>query len=369
MREINNIAIVGVGLIGGSIGLALKRKGFKGVINGVSREESVNKAVLMGAIDRGFSYHDIAKAVEDSDVIFLCTPISRINNLIKQISVIGSKLKKDCIISDVGSTKSKLCEYAAEGFPDNLCFIGGHPMTGSEKSGIDAADPFLFENSIYILTPGKNVPADIGHGFASFVQKLGAKVIIMDSGVHDKIAAVISHVPQLLSVALVNWAAKHNKEKPLTLQLAAGGFRDMTRIASSSFSMWKDIIETNQLEIERHLDEFINELKLMKLDLQTGKLSKQFDSARSIRHTIPKDSKGFLRPLHEILVIVDDRPGVIAEISGALAKISININDIEVVKVREGEGGTLRLGFESLAAANKAIEVLNKLDYKTRLRE
>ena len=369
MKEIKNITIVGVGLIGGSLGLALRRKGFKGAINGVSRPETIDAAVKIGAIDKGYPYHNIAAASENADVIYLCTPISKIRELIEQIGIFGSRLKKDCIISDVGSTKMQLCEFAAQKLPEHLSFIGGHPMTGSEKSGITASDPFLFENAIYVLTPGQKVPADIGHGFASFTRRLGAKVIVMDPATHDRIAAVISHVPQLLAVSLVNWAAKHGKKEPSTLRLAAGGFRDMTRIASSSYSMWKDIIDTNKNEIEHRIDDFIAELKSIKLDLQTGKLSDRFDSARAIRHTIPQDSKGFLHPLHEVLVIADDRPGVIAEISNGLAEENININDIEVVKVREGEGGTLRLAFESRQSAETAVKILNKLNYPSRLRE
>jgi prephenate dehydrogenase len=192
---------------------------------------------------------------------------------------------------------------------------------------------------------------------------------MMGPSKHDRIAAVISHIPQLLAVSLVNWAADHKKENDAVLQLAAGGFRDMTRIASSPFAMWKDIIDTNQIEIERQLDGFIEALRQAKLDLQTGKLGDRFSAANSIRHTIPKDSKGFLHPLHEILVVVDDRPGVIAGISQVLAKEKININDIEVVKVREGEGGTIRMAFDTRQVAEKAVELLEKTGYTARMRE
>jgi prephenate dehydrogenase len=167
----------------------------------------------------------------------------------------------------------------------------------------------------------------------------------------------------------MNWAAKYNKKDSNTLRLAAGGFRDMTRIASSVYGMWKDIITTNQDEIESRLDEFLEELRLLKADLRAGKLEDHFDSARSARHTIPRDVKGFMHPLHEILVVVDDRPGVIASISKILAEADINISDIEVMKVREGEGGTLRFGFESAEAAAEAVKRIGRLNYQARIRE
>lgn len=369
MKEIQNVTIIGVGVLGGSLGLALKRKGFSGKITGVSREQTLARAQELGVIDCGFAYHDIAKACEDADVIYLCTPINRIRELIGQLGTIGSGLKKDCIVTDVGSTKSEICRLAAEKLPVHLPFIGGHPMAGSEKTGIDAADPFLFENAIYVLTPGQCVPAAVGEAFSAFTQKLGANVILMQPEAHDRIAAVISHVPQLMAVALMNWAAKMNKQNKGTLQLAAGGFRDMTRIASSAYSVWKDIIETNQDVIEKQLEAFIKELDSVRIDLRAGKLEDDFCTANSVRNTIPKDTKGFLRPLPEILVLVDDRPGVVAEISTALAKEAINIKDIEVLKIREGEGGTLRMGFESMDAAQKAVEILKGIKYEARIRE
>lgn len=369
MSEYKVITIVGVGLIGGSLGLAIKRKGFDGKIIGVSSPQTIRSARKLGVIDEGFPYSELVNAAKESDLIYLCTPIHQIANLLTQIAGMRDQLKENCLVTDVGSTKSYLCKLAWEKFEKGPHFIGGHPMTGSEKRGVEAADPFLFENSIYVITPGRNLPAAMGNQFAAFTQNLGVKVILMDPGVHDKVASVISHIPQLLAVALMNWAAKYNKKESNTLRLAAGGFRDMTRIASSPYGIWRDIIDTNQDEIESRIDEFLEELRLLKADLRAGKLEERFDAARSSRHTIPRDIKGFIHPLHEILVVVDDRPGVIASISKTLADANININDIEVMKVREGEGGTLRFGFDSKEAAQKAVVLIGKLHYQARIRE
>lgn len=369
MNGFENIVVVGVGLIGGSLGLALKQKGYKGKIVGVSRAPTLEAALDLGVIDEGYPYEELSSVLQGADLVYLCTPIFRIEQLLGQIGAMGMQLKKDCVITDVGSAKQHICQVAAEKLPAHLPFVGGHPMAGSEQSGVEAADPFLFENAIYVLTPGANVPADIGHRLAAFTQRLGAKVLLLDPATHDRIASVVSHVPQLLSVALMNWAAQFARQESMALQLAAGGFRDMTRIASSPFHMWKDVLEANQIEIERRLDEFIAELKSLKLDLQTGKLENRFNGAQSSRNIIPKDTKGFLRPLHEILVISDDKPGVIANISMALSQKGINIKDIEVLKVREGEGGTLRLAVESRQAAVSAVEILQASGLGARIRE
>ena len=353
-----------MGLIGGSLGLALKRTGFGGQIVGVSRASTIDKALELGAIDEGWSYDDLGRALKGADLVFICTPIKRILELIKEI---GRLADPGAIVTDVGSTKRLIAAQAQAHFRDEIYFVGGHPMAGSEKSGVTAADPFLFQNAIYILVPDTRVPADRYQVLVDLLRRLGARVMELGVEAHDQAVAAISHLPQIIATSLVGMVGQLNAERDHFLPLAAGGFRDLTRIASSPFvPVWEDICATNADEIRGMIDRYIAALQDLQGRLEEEQLKADFDFANEIRGAMPRDSKGFIHALHEVLVLAEDRPGVIAEIGQALGKEGVNINDIEVIKVREGEGGTLRLGFDSVEGAEKAIEILEKIGYIAR---
>ena len=184
---------------------------------------------------------------------------------------------------------------------------------------------------------------------AALLKSIGARVLTMDAREHDRVAAAISHLPQLIAVSLMDNAARKNERNPAFLQLAAGGFRDMTRIASSPFYVWKDILSNNRDETRRALREFEKLLEQFRKGLYQSSLSdvgKKFLRAKSFRDSIPKNTKGFIHSLHDLFVWVDDKPGTLATMTAALFRSGININDIELLKVREGQGGTFRLSFE-----------------------
>ena len=362
----DTIVIVGVGLIGGSLGLALRRKYPDMRIAGVSSKESIASALEMGAITEGYGYEEVERAVRDADLIALCTPIHRIQGILAQI---GPHLREGMLVTDVGSTKRAITAHAVSVLPRGVYFIGGHPMAGSEKRGVGASDPFLYQNAIYVLCPAFGVPEELLNRFSNLVESLGAHIVIMDADTHDHIAAAISHLPQMIAVTLVKMVGELDSENAPYLRLAAGGFRDMTRIASSSFSMWEDICSTNDDAIREAIDRFIAELQKIRDRIGKPSLGDDFEAANTIRATIPKDTKGFLKTLFEILVVVEDKPGVIARIATRLSAAGININDIEVLKVREGEGGTLRLAFERESEAVAAIDLLERIGYRARLRK
>ena len=266
-----------------------------------------------------------------------------------------------------GSTKRRIVAAAQAHFSDEVYFVGGHPMAGSEKAGVAAADPFLFQNAIYILVPDQQVPADRYQALTALLRQVGARVMELDAEEHDRAVAAISHLPQMLATSLVSMVGRLNAERDHFLPLAAGGFRDLTRIASSPFApVWEDICATNADEIRAMIDRYIAALADVRERLEAEELKADFDFANEIRGSIPRDSKGFIHVLHEILVLAEDRPGVIAEIGQALGAEGININDIEVMKVREGEGGTLRLGFDSAESAENALGILARLGYVAR---
>jgi prephenate dehydrogenase len=354
------IAIVGVGLIGGSLGLAFRRAGIGKRIIGVSRTETVDRAKEQGAIDEGFAYDDLENGIADADYVFLCTPISRILELLPRCLAAA---KSGCVVTDVGSTKRALVEAAGGHGRSDVSFIGGHPMAGSEWKGVDAADPFLFQNAIYVLTPGVGAEREPVERMISMITRIGAHAMEMDPVTHDRVAAAISHLPQMMATALVSLVGNMNEKDGLPLKMAAGGFRDMTRIASSPFEMWRDICKTNAAPIKDTIDAYLVALSALRDRIDKDALESDFAYANEVRDRIPRDSKGFLNPLHELLLVVEDKPGVIANVASSLADVEINIRDIEVLKVREGEGGSLRFGFGQADERERASQTLTALGY------
>ena len=363
----STIALYSVGLLGGSIGAGLKASGYSGRIIGLSSRSSIEKALSLGCIDEGHPYDALKDIIADVDCLFLCSPIRTIIRTIETLG--GMSLPAGLIITDVGSTKSEISAAARRALPASVQFIGGHPMAGSEKSGVLASDPFLFQNAIYILTPGKNTPSPLVDDFAAFLERLlGCRRLILDCEVHDRVVAAVSHVPHLLAVALVNLARKTDNAAPGALKLAAGGFRDMTRIASAPYELWHDILLTNKASIRPLLEEFRNILGDMERGLMTDTLEPAFEDAVSTRGEIPMGTKGFITQPNDILVVARDQPGIIAKLSTEIARENINIKDIEVLKVREGEAGTIRMAFESQTIARKAVSILSGLGFTARER-
>ena len=360
------IAIVGVGLIGGSLGLAFRQAASSSRLVGISRDETIAKALELGVVDEGYPYEKLDRGIAEADLVLLCTPIRRIVELLPEVIRFA---RDDALISAVGSTKRVIAQTALAAGREKVHFIGGHPMAGSERSGVSAADPFLFQNAIYILIPDEGVPKKLYADLQLLLEGIGARVVELSAEMHDRVVAAISHLPQMLATSLVEMVGRMNEEEGgLYLPLAAGGFRDLTRIASSPFApVWEDICSTNADSIRTLIDRFTAMLGDVRARVGDESLRTDFDFANEKRASIPRDAKGFLHRLHEILVVAEDKPGVIAEIAGGLAAENLNINDIEVMKVREGQGGTIRLGFDSPEAAEKSLAVLRSLGYQARL--
>lgn len=367
MQRIQNfqpqtILIYSVGLLGSSIGLGLKKSGYQGKIIGLSSPENIKTAQIFGCIDEGYSYNDLELIINRVDLVFLCSPITIILDTINTLSTL--ELPNNLVITDIGSTKGKINKQAHDVLPEHVHFIGGHPMAGSEKSGPAAADPYLFQNAIYVLSPFLEQPQPLETQFANFLQRyLGCRCIFLNPEIHDTIAATVSHIPHLLAVALVNLTQHMENQLAGTLQLAAGGFKDLTRIASAPYKMWHDIFLTNKESIEPLLDKCIEIVQDLKNRLGENNLESPFNEAKETRQKIPFQKKGFITPLHEILVLAEDRPGFIAAISGILANKQLNIKDIEVLKMREGEGGTIKLAFDSYELSESAISLLVENGY------
>ncbi|MBC7076028.1 MAG: prephenate dehydrogenase [Syntrophomonadaceae bacterium] len=356
-----NVFIIGIGLIGASLGLALRDSSLVSRIVGFDiNNESLRKAREIGAIDY---FASISEGAREADVIFLCTPLSSFPSLIEDIKPL---VRPGIIITDVGSTKQDVMSLF-EDLPQNVWAIGGHPMAGSETKGVNGADRYLFENAVYILTPGKNVPGEVLARLVNLLETTGARVEVMDAAVHDEIVATVSHIPHLAAVALVNLTEGRSDR----LMLAAGGFRDTTRVASSNLEIWEDILFSNREILVKRLNDFIDSLDSIKQALELGDhdyIRRELSSAKNIRDSIPQMRRGLMPGLCDIVCIVPDKPGVIAKLGSILGEENINISDIEILRVREGDGGTIRLGVASPEDAKRAVSALRANAIKAWLR-
>jgi len=358
-----HITIIGLGVIGGSLGLAIKQNIPRVIVTGFDKKNKMTSALQRDAID--FGAESLFASIHDADIIFLCTPV---NTILATLPDIAVHCKSDAIVTDVGSTKFEIVRAAKKIFRSNGTFIGGHPMAGSEGKGIEYSDAMLFQNATYVLCADAKLQRKI-LPLSSLLHTIGARVLFLSASDHDKIAATISHLPQLVAVAMMNMAGKKNNAHPGYLQLAAGGFRDITRIASSPYEMWRDILSSNAHEIRKIMHEFSILLAQFEKDLslpsQRKKFAQRFTKAKTFRDAIPEKSKGFLHPLFEVYISVDDRPGVLSSLTTALYKANINIKDIELLKIRDGRGGTFRLSFNTKRDAELAKRVLSKNNITT----
>ena len=354
---VERVAIIGIGVIGGSLALAWKERVPKLHVTGFDQPEVLEQAVRRGVIDH--KAISLASAVRGADAVFLAVPLDVTESVMASIA---PYLDPHTIVTDVGSVKQPVIQAAKRLLPDSICFIGGHPMTGSEQSGLDGADAFLFENALYILCPDGLEDSVNYSVLTDLVEGTGARVLSMNVLEHDRIVAYVSHLPQLLATALVNTVADQNQINSLTLKLAAGGFRDMTRIASSPFNMWAPVLEGNKEDVDIALGALVNSLNSIRKQLREGGdiqgLRPIFEKACTVREAIPRDFKGFLRPLSDVFVYAKDEPGVLAHITGALFDQGISIKDIELLKIREGTGGAFRISLEDDRTADAAVLAL-----------
>jgi len=365
---IERIAILGTGLIGGSLGLVWKEERPDLTLIGHDRPEVLERAHERGAIDAKAA--DPVTAVEDADLVVLATPVGTV---LRMLEAIAGSLPSGTIVTDVASVKQPVLDQAREVLPDANPFVGGHPMAGAESSGIEHADALLFENALYALClPNEADPEDLDGRFsdvADLIKATGARRLVLDAKTHDRLAAVVSHLPQLLAVALVNTVAETEDPDDVALELAAGGFRDMTRIASSPFEVWKDILVGNQGSILDALSHFTRSLQHLRnrlLSEEYEDIEAAFATARETRESIPRNQKGFLDPLADIYVRAADEPGALQVLTTVLADADLNIKDVELQSYREGTGGTFRFSFASEADANAAVEALEAAGHQAR---
>ena len=322
--------------------------------------KTVDKAFEEGVIDKPL--YEIGEAFRECDYIFLCAPVEVNNdNLRALLPYIGP----NTTVTDIGSVKSPIHELVRElGIEDR--FIGGHPMAGTERIGFDNSKAGLLENAYYIITKTELSSDEKVSEYAELVKLLGAIPLVVSYEQHDFITAAISHVPHVISASLVNLVRDNDSEDQLMKTIAAGGFKDITRISSSSPVMWNQICMTNSFNISELLGKYIDSLCDIKLAIDEhdqDKVTEFFSSARSYRESFIDASSGPIKKVYSLHVEIDDKPGNLAKVATLLSDSNINIKNIGIVHNREYERGTLRIELHSKIGLERALSLLSEKGY------
>src|SRR3984893_19239600 len=288
---IRQITIIGTGLIGSSFGLALKKRRFPGRIVGCDRAQVLKRARDLGAIDD--THSDPAKAVRGSQVVLLAAPVGAIIELIGRL---GPSLPPKTLLTDVGSTKAEVLARATATFGKDVGrrYLAGHPMAGKEQSGVEAADPDLFQDAVWFVTPapGQKIFEGLSGEFLEWVESIGAGVAGMDADAHDQLCAWISHLPQLISTALAATLVDEDGEEAPLVETGGRALREMTRISASPYSMWRDVALTNKKNIRHALLKLEQRLAHIRENLDTRELALEFERAHHLRKASPQRHRG-----------------------------------------------------------------------------
>lgn len=330
-------SVYGTGLIGGSIALALRERGWH--VSGHDRDPArVARALEIGAIDA-------AGLDPDSDITFVAVPVLAIADAVRE-----SLAATRGLVTDVGSVKAPVVAAV-----DDPRFLGGHPMAGSEQDGLDGANPTMFAGAVWVLTPTDATDDQALADVRTIVSGFGADVVALPPDRHDALVAVVSHVPHLTAVTLMGLASARSEEHAALLRLAAGGFRDMTRIASGHPAIWPDICAENRVAITGTLDALISGLQRMRRAVDEGDRDTLLDAlvrAREARQNLPLRGGERTRPadLVELRIPVPDRMGVLAEIVTLAAELGVDVFDIEIAHSAEGDRGVVIVVVEASRA-------------------
>ncbi|MFV0464929.1 MAG: prephenate dehydrogenase/arogenate dehydrogenase family protein [Lachnospiraceae bacterium] len=359
--QIKKIGFIGLGLIGGSLVKTIRRVHPEIEMIAVSGREST----IVAAYDQGLITNCRNLELDsfcDCQYVFLCTPVQQNQRYLEQLKKV---LNKDTIITDVGSVKGDI-HSTIHSLGLESVFIGGHPMAGSEKTGLENATSYLFENAFYILTPGLGTSDLRVKEFFQFISSLGAIPIILDYKAHDHATAAISHVPHIIASALVNLVRKTDDDRETMKMIAAGGFKDITRIASSSPIMWEEICISNKDAILGTILSFQEELAEIVKTIQESKESAVLDffqNAKDYRDSLSISSTIQTRTIFEFYCDLIDEAGGIAAIATILASNRLSIKNIGIIHNREFEDGVLKIEMYDKESYHKSIEILRKYHY------
>jgi prephenate dehydrogenase len=354
------VLIIGMGLIGGSLALCIKKEHPNANIIGYDvNHKELRLGKSLGVIDE--MTLSLQSAAEKADLIIISTPVFQTEKIISQFELFS--LKETVLITDTGSTKEQIMKCSDMLTKNGTQFIGGHPMAGSHKSGVAAAKEILFENAFYMLTPGSGATEENVEKLKEWLKGTYAKFLIVEPREHDELTGMISHFPHIIAASLVHRAKVSSSGHPYLRRLAAGGFRDITRIASSNPTMWKDITIQNRMVLLSLLEEWkaeMNEVVSLIEINDPQKIFDYFNDAKIFRDDLPILEKGAIPSFYDLFVDVPDYPGVISEVTGYLAEEKISLTNIRIMETREDIYGVLVISFQTLEDRERALYCLRK---------
>jgi prephenate dehydrogenase len=347
------IAVLGVGLIGGSIGLAAHEHVPDAEVVGFGRNpDRLRRAVELGAIDSAAD--SVAAAVEGAELCFACAPVGALEGLVREaLDAAGA----GCLVSDVGSTKQQLLTAV-----DDPRFVGGHPIAGAETAGVEHARADLFQGAVWYLTPLPHSEGLLYERLHRFVVALGAHPVAVDPATHDRLVAVFSHLPHVLANVLASQAAGRLVDQGEALRHVGPSFRDMTRVAGANTDIWADIYRANSDAIVEEIRAFRDELGRVEQLLQSGDVATWNERARADRRSLLEAELGD-EPVHELRLTVPNRPGIVAQVALELGKAGVNIVDLALAPAADMRSGAMTLWIAGDGQAARAAELIGELGF------
>jgi prephenate dehydrogenase len=347
------IAVLGVGLIGGSIGLAAKEHVEEAEVVGFGRDpDRLELARDRGAIDRAAT--SIEDAVDGAQLCFACAPVGVLPELVRAaLDASGD----DTLVTDVGSTKQDLVRRT----PDPR-FVGGHPIAGAETAGVEHARADLFQDAVWYLTPHEQSGGLLYERLHRFVVDVGARPVAVDAETHDRLVAVFSHLPHVLANVLASQAAARLSEHGDALRQVGPSFRDMTRVAGANTAMWSDIYRSNRAAIAEEIRGFRAELEEVERRLEAGDVEDWNDRARDDRRAL-LEAGAADGPVHELRLTVPNRPGIVAQVALELGRAGVNILDMALAPASDMRSGAMTLWIAGNEPAERARELISALGF------
>ena len=347
------IAVLGVGLIGGSIGLAARQHVEGAEVVGFGRDpERLRLARDRGAIDRAAD--SLEDAVQGAELCFACAPVGVLPDLVRAALDASGE---DTLVTDVGSTKQDLVSRT----PDPR-FVGGHPIAGAETAGVEHARVDLFQNAVWYLTPHEHSGGLLYERLHRFVVDVGARPVAVDAETHDRLVAVFSHLPHVLANVLASQAASRLSEHGEALRQVGPSFRDMTRVAGANTAIWSDIYRSNRAAIAEEIRGFRRELDKVERRLEAGEVDDWNDRAREDRRTL-LEAGAAGGPVHELRLTVPNRPGIVAQVALELGRAGVNIADMALAPASDMRTGAMSLWIAGDAQAERASELIGGLGF------